>query len=111
MEPKLIVNPVAILVEDFDDCTVLFDPDTGDGFGLNSVAALVWRDIKVGHSIGEIVADIRESCEDVPSDVEAQVKVFIDTLKEKGLVGTACPENLSLGQRETNGICRRIKEK
>jgi hypothetical protein len=36
---KPIGNPVVMLREEFDDRAILFDPDTGHGFGLNPPAS------------------------------------------------------------------------
>ena len=33
---KPIANPLIVLREEFDDWAILFDPDTGDAFGLNA---------------------------------------------------------------------------
>jgi len=37
-----IANLLLVLREEFDDGAVFFDPDTGNGFGLNSVSVFVF---------------------------------------------------------------------
>ena len=91
MEQKPIVNPVIVLREEFDDWAILFDPDTGDGFGLDPVSVLVWKQLDGKHTVGDIVASLRDACDEVPPEVAAQVTAFIATLTEKGLVGVAQP--------------------
>ena len=39
----LLANPVAVLREEFEDAAVLFDPDTGEGYGLNPVGVFIWK--------------------------------------------------------------------
>ena len=91
MESKPIVNPVIVLREEFDDWAILFDPDTGDGFGLDPVSVLVWKQLDGNHTVGDIVASLRDACDEVPPEVAAHVTAFIATLMEKGLVGAAQP--------------------
>lgn len=38
---KPIGNPLIVLREEFDDWAILFDPGTGDAFGLNPVAVFI----------------------------------------------------------------------
>jgi SynChlorMet cassette protein ScmD len=91
MEPNPIVNPIIVLREEFDDWAILFDPDTGAGFGLNPVSLLVWKQLDGKHTIGDIVDGLRDLCDEVPPEATAHVTAFIATLREKGLVGAAIP--------------------
>ena len=45
MEPhdKPIANPLVVLREEFDDWAILFDPDTGNAFGLNPTGVYLWK--------------------------------------------------------------------
>jgi SynChlorMet cassette protein ScmD len=88
MEHKPIVNPLIVLREEFDDWAILFDPDTGDGFGLNPVSVFVWRQLDGRHTVGDIIARLRDACDVLPEEVEEHVQAFIATLVEKGLVGS-----------------------
>jgi SynChlorMet cassette protein ScmD len=38
-----IANPHVVLREEFDDWAILFDPDSGRGFGLSPTGAYVWK--------------------------------------------------------------------
>ena len=40
---KPVANPLVVLREEFDDWAVLFDPDTGNAFGLSPVGVFVWK--------------------------------------------------------------------
>jgi SynChlorMet cassette protein ScmD len=91
MEQKPVVNPLIVLREEFDDWAILFDPDTGDGFGLNPVSVFIWKQLDGRHTVGDIVASLRDVCEEVPPEAPAHVTAFIEMLTDKGLVGTAHP--------------------
>ncbi len=39
-KPIPVANPSVVLREEFDNRAILFDPDTGDAFGINPVGAL-----------------------------------------------------------------------
>jgi len=91
MEQKVIANPVIVLREDFDDWAILFDPDTGEGFGLDPISVLIWKQLDGKHTIDDIVANLQDVCDETPPEAVAHVTDFIATLMEKGLVGTALP--------------------
>jgi SynChlorMet cassette protein ScmD len=89
MEQKPIINPLIVLREEFDDWAILFDPDTGEGFGLNPVSVFVWKQLDGRHTVGDIIAGLRDACDVLPAKAEEHVQAFITALMEKGLVGSA----------------------
>ncbi len=84
---KPITNPLLVLREEFDDWAILFDPDTGDGFGLNPVSVFIWKCLDGKHTLQDILKEIHESCEDVPENAEQEIKAFIDDIVGKGYAG------------------------
>jgi SynChlorMet cassette protein ScmD len=84
---KLIANPLLVFREEFDDWAILFDPDTGDGFGLNPISVFIWKRLDGKHTIQDILRELRENCEDMPENVEQEIKDFIEELLRKGYAG------------------------
>jgi SynChlorMet cassette protein ScmD len=84
---KLTVNPMIVLREEFDDWAVLFDPDTGNAFGLSPVSVFIWKHLDGQHRIEDIMKKLRTECKSVPEDAETYVKDFINDLVENGLAG------------------------
>jgi SynChlorMet cassette protein ScmD len=84
---KPIANPSVILREELDDCAVLFDPDTGEGYAMNPTGVFCWKRFDGRHTLAEIVAELREACADAPPEAEQNVQEFCDGLAAKGLVG------------------------
>ena len=82
-----VANPLVVLREEFDDWAILFDPDTGEAMGLNPVGVLVWKHLDGEHCLTDLVAMVRESCDDVPAEVEDHVSAFVQDLVESGLAG------------------------
>lgn len=82
-----IANPLLVLREEFDDWAILFDPDTGDGFGLNPVSVFIWKRLDGKHSVRDILGELRKNCEDVPENAELEINNFIEELIKKGYVG------------------------
>ncbi len=76
-----------MLREEFDDWAVLFDPDTGDAFGLNPVGVFIWKHLDGNHTIKNILEELRKNCESLPNEVETHLKDFIQSLVEQGLAG------------------------
>lgn len=82
-----MANPTIVLREEFDDWAVLFDPDTGDAFGLNPVSVFIWKRLDGNRTLTEILDDVKNECEDVADNAEDQILQFVDQLVAKGLAG------------------------
>jgi len=83
---KPIANPDILLREEFDDWALLFNPNTGKGFGINPVGVFVWKLLNGKHSVNDIVEEVRKNFRNVPDNVDEEVKRFIAALSENGLV-------------------------
>jgi SynChlorMet cassette protein ScmD len=86
-EENAIANPLIVLREEFDDWAILFDPDTGNTFGLNPLGVLIWKQLDSHHTLDDIVQQIREAAKDVPADVAGHVRTFLQNAVRLGLVG------------------------
>ena len=84
---KPIANPLIVLREEFDDWAILFDPDTGDAFGLNPIGVRIWKRLDGDHSVEDILKDVQEGYEDVPDEAQSDLQEFIEDLVLRGLVG------------------------
>jgi SynChlorMet cassette protein ScmD len=82
-----IANPQIVLREEFDDWAILFDPDTGNAFGLNPTGVFVWKLLDGKHCVDDIVKRLRAEAEDVPEDAGEHARQFIASLEQQGLVG------------------------
>jgi SynChlorMet cassette protein ScmD len=84
---KPMCNPDVVLREEFDDCAILFDPDTGEAYALNPIGVFCWKHFDGKHTLAEIVSELREVCNEVPPDAEGAIKTFSEELVAKGMVG------------------------
>ncbi len=82
-----VPNPVAVLREEFDDWAVLFDPDTGNAFGLNPTGVFVYKLLDGKHTEEEILEALKEESEGVPAEAADHVRQFIAMLGQLGLAG------------------------
>ena len=82
-----IAIPVVVLREEFDDCAILFNPDTADAVGFNAVGVAVWKLMDGKRSLKDIVCEIRNSFEDTPDAASEEITAFVSTLAENGFVG------------------------
>ena len=82
-----LANPLIVLREEFDDWAILFDPDTGNAFGLNPVGVFIWKLLDGKHSIPDILARMQESVEDVPPEAPADLEAWVRDLVSRGLAG------------------------
>ena len=82
-----IANPLIVLREEFDDWAVLFDPDSGDAFGLNPIGVFIWRRLDGNNSVKDILEDLQEAHEDVPIEAAGDLQEFIEDLVQRGLAG------------------------
>lgn len=86
-DEKLIANPSVVLREEFDDWAILFDPETGNAFGLNPIGVLVWKHLNGRFDINDIMQVIHEQADEVPANAEEEVRSFMKTAVELGLAG------------------------
>ena len=84
---NIISNPQVVLREEFDDWAILFDPDTGEGYGLNPVSVFIWKCLDGKHSLIEICEELNNNCDNTPNDVEIHINNFIQDLIKNGLAG------------------------
>jgi len=83
---KPIRNPYVVLREEFDDWAVLFNPDTGQGFGINPTGVYVWKLIDGEHSAEELLKDLCNHAEEVPEGALDHIERFLAALGIEGLV-------------------------
>ncbi len=63
-----IANPLVVLREEFDDCAILFNPDTADAVGLNPVGVAVWKQLNGKNTLEAILKEIQAEFSDTPGD-------------------------------------------
>jgi SynChlorMet cassette protein ScmD len=86
-DDKPLVDPQLVLREEFDDWAILFDPDSGDSYGLNPVSVFIFKRLDGKRTIQNIVDEVKSECEDAPEDVATFIEEFISDLVEKGFAG------------------------
>jgi SynChlorMet cassette protein ScmD len=85
---KFVANPAVVIRDDFDDKAVLYNPETGQAFGLNPVGTMIWSLLHKETSINDLVEILGESCFDMAENATEQIQDFIDSMKSNGLVGS-----------------------
>ncbi len=84
---KPVANPDLVFREEFDDWAVLFDPDTGDGFGMNPVSVFIWKCLNGKNTVADIKKQVLTECEDAPDDAETHIHEFLEELVKRGFAG------------------------
>ena len=84
-----IANPYVVLREEFDDWAILFNPDTGHGFGLSPAGVYLWKLLDGEHTREALHKEIRSYADKVPEEALEQLGAFIDELAAEGLAGFA----------------------
>jgi len=82
---KPIANPNIVFREEFDSWAILFNPNTGDTFGLNPVSFFIWKHLDGINDIKLILSKLLNECSGVPNEAEIYIKKFINQLIEKDL--------------------------
>ena len=88
----LLANPDIVFRDEFEDFAVLFDPDSGEGYGLNQVGALIWKLLDGKNTFCEIKEKVGVGFQNVDTDVENHIDEFVQELIEKGLAGYEIPK-------------------
>ncbi len=82
-----IQNSEIVLREEADDWAILFDPNSGETYGLDPISIFVWKNLDGKRSIEEIVTELKKVCIDnVPDCALQDVTDFVNDLASKGLV-------------------------
>ncbi len=85
---NLVANPMIVYREEFDEWSVLFDPDTGNTYGLDPLASFIWGKLDGKHDVEQILEELSKVCEEgIPCEAGKDVDDFISNLINKGLVG------------------------
>ncbi len=83
-----IANPMVVYREELDDWSVLFDPDTGNTYGLDPIGSFIWKKFDGKHNLQDIINKLSSECgNNLPNDVFHDLDEFLNELKEKGLIG------------------------
>ena len=86
---RYLVNPdVSCREEGPGEGAILFNPDTDAILVINPTGLLLWQALEQPHTLDQLVAYLREACEDVPVDqVVADVEAFLQALQPGGFIG------------------------
>jgi SynChlorMet cassette protein ScmD len=87
-----VANPLIVLREEFDDWAVLFDPDTGNAFGLNPTGVFVYKLLDGSHTESQILEALEAEADGVPPEAADHVRQFIAMLVQQGLAGYEVPQ-------------------
>ncbi len=86
-DKRPVANSQIVFREEFDDRAVLFDPDTGDSFGMNPVSSFIWKKLDGKHTLDDILVELCKCCKDVPDEANEHMEAFLEELKSKGYAG------------------------
>ena len=93
-----------MLREEFDDWAVLFDPDTGHGFGLSPTGVYVWKLLDGEHTVDVLLKEIHHHTDSVPLDARDHIEAFVAALVAEGLAGLDRTLFLGSGPEESSDI-------
>ena len=60
-DEKPLADPYVVLREEFDDWAILFNCDTGRGFGLSPTGVYVWKLLDGEHTTDDLLKEILAS--------------------------------------------------
>lgn len=86
-EWRLLANPSIVLREEFEDAALLFDPGTGEGFGLNPVGVFIWKRLDGIATVSDVKSRVKSHFGNVPEGADAQMSAFLEDLVAHGLAG------------------------
>ena len=85
---SLIRNPDVVLREEDPDGALLFNPDTNQIRVINTTGLFIWKQCSGKKDVPAIVSALKKTFAAVPAtEVEAQVKEFINDMRAGGFLG------------------------
>lgn len=79
-------QPDIVLREEADSWVLLFNPGNGDVIGVNKTGAAVWSVLDHHASLPGILRALREACDDLPGEAEADVAGYLNDLVQRGFI-------------------------
>lgn len=76
-------NPQIVFRKEFDGTALLFNPESGETFGLNQTSAFIWEKLAEGLDETEVFSALQSACGELPPRAADDVKSFIASLLEK----------------------------
>jgi len=81
---RLLANPDCVLREESDEWGVLFNPDTGQAFGVNPTGIGLWRAFDGRRTVAEVEAELLSASPDAPGSAAAEIRSFAQDLIAHG---------------------------
>lgn len=78
-------NPSVVFREESDNWAILFHPDTRASFGLNPIAAFIYRHLDGTNTSEQIVHNLIKQCSNVPCNAHEVVCTFLNELVDSGM--------------------------
>jgi PqqD family protein of HPr-rel-A system len=83
-QPRLAIKQ-SVISADLDGEAVLLDVESGAYYGLDEVAARIWKFLEQGASEEAICAELVEEYEVTPAELRSDIAAFLAILASKGL--------------------------
>lgn len=80
------VNPLIVFRKEFDGAGILFNPESGETFGLNPTSTFIWQCLANGMPNGNIIAALKTAANHVPECADSDLEEFLTALQDKNFV-------------------------
>ncbi len=81
----MTVNSQIVFRKEFDGTGLLFNPDNGETFGLNSIAVVIWEELVRGSGRDQILKRLDEVTA-LPPEGSADLDEFLQNLQAHGFL-------------------------
>lgn len=85
---SIVTASSGLMVSEVDGELVMMDVEKGTYYGMDPVAARIWKAVAAPTSIAEVCAQMTEQYDVDPATCEAEVLAFVSDLRDAGLVTT-----------------------
>lgn len=83
---RKVVRTAEILSSSVHEELVMFDVEAGKYYGLNEMAATIWRILETPITVESICEGLLEAFDVSPEQCRKEVLVFLSKLERKGLI-------------------------
>jgi SynChlorMet cassette protein ScmD len=79
-------NSDVVFREESDNWAIIFDPNSGETYGLDSISIAIWKKLNGKNSMQDIVNELTKECiDEVPEHAIQDISFFVNDLVKKGL--------------------------
>ncbi|MEN8208800.1 MAG: PqqD family peptide modification chaperone [Candidatus Fermentibacteria bacterium] len=87
-ETAYLRNPEAVVREESENASLLFNPDTGDVLVINATGRFIWDLCAERNTMNDIIREFKENFDCLPANLVEDIDSYMSIMTEGGFIGS-----------------------